>query len=262
LLSPSANLVSAAGGGLDLLLGLSAILRDTLEEVGSSVLKNRLTKMTVTAATLVGALAAVAAPASAATCPAPAGYTSQLPSYRNWYGIRYLYRYLPVKQTAPAPKGPTVVKPVPAPTTPAPAPAPTQTAPTAPSASMTAEEQQMLDLVNGERTKGGLAPLKADGTLTKVARLKSQDMISNNYFAHQSPTYGSPFAMMSKYGVTYRSAGENIAGNSSVTGAFQAWMNSPGHRANILNSQYNLTGIGIVHGGPYGIIFTQEFVGR
>jgi uncharacterized YkwD family protein len=233
------------------------------------VLKNRLTKMTVTAATLVCALTAVAAPASAATCPAPAGYTSQLSSYRNWYGIRYLYRYLPVKQTAPAPKGPTVVKPAPAPAkpapapaTPAPVPAPTQTATPAPSASMTAEEQQMLDLVNGERAKGGLAPLKADTTLTKVARLKSQDMISNNYFAHQSPTYGSPFEMMSKYGVTYRSAGENIAGNSSVTGAFQAWMNSPGHRANILNSQYNLTGIGIVHGGPYGIIFTQEFVGR
>jgi uncharacterized protein YkwD len=73
---------------------------------------------------------------------------------------------------------------------------------------------------------------------------------------------GSPFDMMAKFGITYRTAGENIAGNSSVQGAFQAWMNSPGHRANILNGQYNTTGIGIVHGGQYGIMFTQEFVGR
>jgi uncharacterized YkwD family protein len=249
---------------------LSAILRDTLEEVGSSMLKNRLTKMTVAAVTLVGALAAVAGPASAATCPASAGYTSQLSAYRNWYGIRYLYRYLP----GTAPQGPKVVKPVAAPVKPvaapakpvaapaSPAPAPTQTATPAPSAGMTAEEQQMLTLVNAERAKSGLSTLTADTTLTKMARAKSQDMISNNYFAHQSPTYGSPFAMMTTYGVTYRTAGENIAGNPSVTGAFQAWMNSPGHRANILGSQYTLTGIGIVHGGPYGIMFTQEFVGR
>jgi uncharacterized YkwD family protein len=211
------------------------------------VLKNRVLKSAVTAAALVGALTAVAAPAAAATLPtAPAGYTYQLTAYKTWYGIRYVYRLVPATQTAPAPKPTT---PAPAPTTPA-------------DAGMTAEEQQMLNLVNAERAKNGLAPLKADSTLTKMARVKSQDMITNHYFAHQSPTYGSPFDMMKTFGVTYRTAGENIAGNPSVTGAFQAWMNSPGHRANILNSQYNYTGIGIVHGGPYGIMFTQEFVGR
>ncbi|HLO03930.1 MAG TPA: CAP domain-containing protein [Symbiobacteriaceae bacterium] len=209
--------------------------------------KNRITKATIAAATLLGALTAVAAPASAATYAAPAGYTYQLTSYQTWYGTRYLYRLVPVTQTAPV-----------NPTTTAPAPTPTTTT----TASMTAEEQQMLNLVNAERAKSGLAPLKADATLTKMARVKSQDMITNHYFAHQSPTYGSPFDMMKTFGVTYRSAGENIAGNQSVTAAFQAWMNSSGHRANILGSQYNYTGIGIVHGGPYGIMFTQEFVGR
>jgi uncharacterized YkwD family protein len=220
------------------------------------MMKNRMMKATVTAVALAAALTASAvAPASAATFTAPAGYTYQLTSYRTWYGTtRYFYRLVPATQTAPAP---TVSKPAPAPTpTVTPAPATNTTA------GMTAEEQQMLNLVNAERAKNGLAPLKADSTLTTMARDKSQDMITSNYFAHQSPTYGSPFDMMAKYGVTYRAAGENIAGNQSVTAAFNAWMNSPGHRANILGSQYNLTGIGIVHGGPYGIMFTQEFVGR
>jgi uncharacterized protein YkwD len=72
----------------------------------------------------------------------------------------------------------------------------------------------------------------------------------------------SPFDMMAKYGVTYKTAGENIAGNSSVAGAHTALMNSAGHRANILNKAYNYVGIGIVSGGQYGMMFTQEFVGR
>lgn len=220
------------------------------------MLKHRIAKSALAMATLIGSLGALAAPAAAATYAAPAGYTYQRTAYKTWYGTRYVYRLVPVSTTAPAP----TTKPT---TTPAPAPKPTTTpAPAPTTAGMTAEEQQMLNLVNAERAKNGLAPLKADATLTKVARAKSQDMITNKYFAHQSPTYGSPFDMMKSFGVTYRSAGENIAGNQSVTAAFQAWMNSPGHKANILGAQYNYTGIGIVHGGPYGIMFTQEFVGR
>ncbi|MGM7700252.1 CAP domain-containing protein [Pseudalkalibacillus sp. Hm43] len=126
---------------------------------------------------------------------------------------------------------------------------------------LTADEQQMLDLVNQERQKAGLAPLKADPELTKMARVKSQDMIDNNYFSHNSPTYGSPFDMMDQFGIEYNTAGENIAGNGSVQGAHTSLMNSDGHRANILGSQYTKIGIGIVDGGPYGKMFTQAFTG-
>ncbi|HEY3368866.1 MAG TPA: CAP domain-containing protein [Symbiobacteriaceae bacterium] len=138
---------------------------------------------------------------------------------------------------------------------------PTQPGAAAPAAGLTADEQQMLTSVNGERAKAGLAPLQADPALTKVARLKSQDMAANHYFSHQSPTYGSPFDMMKKFGITYRTAGENIAGNPSVAGAHTSLMNSPGHRANILNAKYTKVGIGIVKGGQYGMMFTQEFTG-
>ncbi|MCF6136267.1 CAP domain-containing protein [Pseudalkalibacillus berkeleyi] len=126
---------------------------------------------------------------------------------------------------------------------------------------LTADEQQMLDLVNQERQKAGVAPLKADPELTKMARVKSQDMIDNNYFDHNSPTYGSPFDMMDQFGIEYQTAGENIAGNSSVQGAHTSLMNSDGHRKNILGSQYTKIGIGIVDGGPYGKMFTQAFTG-
>ncbi len=124
------------------------------------------------------------------------------------------------------------------------------------------EEQYMLQLINQEREKAGLSPLKMDKDLVKLARLKSQDMIDYNYFSHTSPTYGSPFQMMNDFGIQYRYAGENIAGNRSVDSAHQALMNSSGHRANILNANYNYIGIGIVDGGPYGKMFTQMFVGR
>jgi len=125
---------------------------------------------------------------------------------------------------------------------------------------LTAEEQQMVDLVNQERKKVSLQPLEVDMRLVKVARMKSQDMIDNNYFSHQSPTFGSPFDMMKSQGISYGYAGENLAGNQSVLAAHTSLMNSAGHRANILNVNYKHFGIGIVHGGPYGIMFTQEFI--
>ena len=98
--------------------------------------------------------------------------------------------------------------------------------------------------------------------LTRLARLKSQDMINLNYFAHQSPTYGSPFDMMKAAGVTYRYAGENLAGAPTVEQAHTGLMNSPGHRANILNPNFTHIGIGAITGGRYGMMFTQMFVGR
>ncbi|MCY9662727.1 CAP domain-containing protein [Paenibacillus chondroitinus] len=117
--------------------------------------------------------------------------------------------------------------------------------------------QQVLDLVNQERTKAGLNSLSMNSSLTKVAMAKAQDMYNNNYFDHQSPTYGSPFDMMTAFGVTYNSAGENIAkGQSSPTEVMNQWMNSPGHRANILNSSYTQIGIAYYNGE-----WVQEFIG-
>lgn len=110
--------------------------------------------------------------------------------------------------------------------------------------------------------KIGVTALKIDLQVQKIARIKAKDMVDNNYFSHQSPTYGSPFDMLKKFNVTYKTAGENIAGNSSNTAAVTSWMNSSGHRANILNSSFNYTGIGVVNGSKYGKIYVQMFIGK
>ncbi|MET1248231.1 CAP domain-containing protein [Sporolactobacillus sp. STCC-11] len=129
---------------------------------------------------------------------------------------------------------------------------------------MNAYEQKVVELTNQERTKAGLQPLKADNsTLSKMARAKSQDMSDKNYFDHQSPTYGSPFDMMKKFGISYKTAGENIAaGQKTPEEVVQGWMNSPGHRANILNASFTTIGVGYVQGGSYGSYWTQEFIGN
>lgn len=126
----------------------------------------------------------------------------------------------------------------------------------------TSDEQEMLALINKERTANNLQPLQADSQATNVARIKSQDMIDNNYFSHNSPTYGSPFDMLKQFGVHYVAAGENIAGNSTLQAAHDALMNSPGHRANILKPEYTHIGIGIINGGQYGKMFTQAFISK
>lgn len=128
--------------------------------------------------------------------------------------------------------------------------------------SLTSEEQEMLKLINEARKQNNVAPLAADISLTKVARVKSQDMIDNNYFSHNSPTYGSPFDMMKNFGINYVKAGENIAGNQNVQKAHESLMNSPGHRKNILSPDYTHIGIGIKQGGQYGSMFTQMFISK
>lgn len=132
------------------------------------------------------------------------------------------------------------------------------------SGQLNAFEKKVVDLTNQERVKAGLSPLKADNaTLSRMARDKSADMRDKNYFDHQSPTYGSPFDMMKKYGITYRAAGENIAaGQKTPEEVVNGWMNSPGHRANILNANYTTIGVGYVSGGSYGSYWTQEFIGN
>jgi len=127
---------------------------------------------------------------------------------------------------------------------------------------MNSDEKEVFDLINKQRTNNGLAALKNDSEVQRVARIKAQDMVDNNYFSHTSPTYGSPFDMLKSFKISYKTAGENIAGNSSNSSAVTAWMNSSGHKANILNSNFNYTGIGVVSSPKYGKMYVQLFIGK
>lgn len=127
---------------------------------------------------------------------------------------------------------------------------------------MTTDEKEVFDLINNQRTQNGLSALKLDTETLRVARIKAQDMVDNNYFSHNSPTYGSPFQMLNSFKISYKTAGENIAGNSSNSSAVTAWMNSSGHKANILNSSFNYTGIGVVKSSRYGKVYVQMFLGK
>lgn len=121
-------------------------------------------------------------------------------------------------------------------------------------------EKEVVRLVNQERAKNGLSSLTYDWELSRVARYKSQDMKDNNYFSHTSPTYGSPFQMMKNFGITYKTAGENIArGYKTPESVVNGWMNSSGHRANILNSSFTKIGVGYVKDGHY---WTQMFISK
>ena len=127
------------------------------------------------------------------------------------------------------------------------------------SSTVTNFEGEVVRLINEIRVSNGLKPLTDDWQLSRVARYKSQDMKDIGYFSHTSPTYGSPFEMMKSFGITYKTAGENIAkGYSTPKAVVDAWMNSPGHRANILNSFYTHIGVGYVASGNY---WTQMFKG-
>ena len=125
--------------------------------------------------------------------------------------------------------------------------------------SVASYEHEVVRLVNEIRQQNGLKPLTENWELSRVARYKSQDMLDNRYFSHTSPTYGSPFQMIKAFGLSYRTAGENIAkGYASPQAVVNGWMNSSGHRANILNVSYTQIGIGYVAQRNY---WTQMFVG-
>ncbi|MFI8574306.1 SafA/ExsA family spore coat assembly protein [Rossellomorea aquimaris] len=134
-----------------------------------------------------------------------------------------------------------------------------------PGANHTAESYtyEVVKLVNHERSNVGLPPLKENWELSRVARYKSEDMIAKSYFSHTSPTYGSPFQMMKDFGISYQAAGENIAaGQRTPAEVVEAWMNSEGHRKNILSPTYTEIGVGYVKGGSYGHYWTQMFIKR
>lgn len=120
-------------------------------------------------------------------------------------------------------------------------------------------ESEVIRLVNEVRAENGLKPLTTNWELSRIARYKSEDMFNNKYFSHTSPTYGTPFQMIQAFGLSYRSAGENIAyGQRTPSAVVDAWMNSSGHRANILNSSYTQIGVGYCANGNY---WTQMFIG-
>jgi uncharacterized YkwD family protein len=159
------------------------------------------------------------------------------------------------KAPAAQPKAPAAQPKAPAAQPKAPA-APQQTEQKA--GSVSAFEQQVFELVNQERAKQGVKALQLDTKLSDVARTKSQDMKNKGYFSHQSPTYGSPFDMMKQFGITYKTAGENIAkGQKTPEEVMNAWMNSDGHRKNILSADFTHIGIGYVDGH-----WTQMFIGK
>jgi uncharacterized YkwD family protein len=164
------------------------------------------------------------------------------------------------KAQEPAPKAPTPQQKAPAPQPKAQQPAPQQKAPAPQTTGISETERRVIELTNAERRKNGLPDLQADANLSKVAREKSNDMQQKNYFSHTSPTYGSPFDMMRDFGVTYKSAGENIAhGQPTPEQVVQAWMNSEGHRKNILSKNFTHIGVGFDSQGNY---WTQMFIGK
>lgn len=121
-------------------------------------------------------------------------------------------------------------------------------------------ENEVIALTNQERAKQGLPPLKQNWELSRVARYKSEDMSDKNYFSHTSPTYGSPFNMIKSFGISHSAAAENIAqGQRTAAEVVKAWMNSSGHRANILNGTYTEIGVGY---DPDGNYWTQMFIKR
>lgn len=126
--------------------------------------------------------------------------------------------------------------------------------------SVKALEAEVIRLVNIERSKKGLQALKADWEISRVARYKSQDMINKKYFSHTSPTYGSPFKMLETFGIRFSSAGENIAyGQQTPAAVMKSWMNSSGHRANILSPSYTHIGVGLAKSSSGVCYWTQMF---
>ena len=125
--------------------------------------------------------------------------------------------------------------------------------------SVSAQEYSAWNLLNADREENGLAALPLDQELCRIARIKSCDMKTNGYFAHESPTYGNMAAMLKRFGYSYQGVGENIAHHATVNKAEAAFMSSTGHRANILGSQWTKVGIGVCYDDQGYVYVTQVF---
>ncbi|HOQ07621.1 MAG TPA: SafA/ExsA family spore coat assembly protein [Clostridiales bacterium] len=132
---------------------------------------------------------------------------------------------------------------------------------TIPAVTTTTQENEVVRLVNAERAKAGLPALKINWELSRVARYKSADMANKGYFSHNSPTYGTPFQMMENFGLRFSAAGENIAyGQRTPAEVMRDWMNSPGHRNNILSRSYTEIGVGLAKNKNGVCYWTQMFI--
>lgn len=132
---------------------------------------------------------------------------------------------------------------------------------TIPTVTTTAQENEVIRLVNVQRANAGLQPLKMNWELSRVARYKSADMANKGYFSHTSPTYGTPFQMMENFGLRFTAAGENIAyGQRTPAEVMRDWMNSPGHRSNIMSGSYNEIGVGLAKNKNGVCYWTQMFM--
>lgn len=128
-------------------------------------------------------------------------------------------------------------------------------------AELTLDEEETLNLINEYRRENGLTDLKPIAKLQDVAKIKADDLVKNEYFAHNSETLGTPFEMLKDNGVRYKFAGENLAGSPDIQKAVDAWIDSKAHRDNILDADYEYTGIYITDSPIYGKIFVQIFIG-
>ena len=126
-------------------------------------------------------------------------------------------------------------------------------------ASLSVQEQTAGNLLNSDRARYGLAPLAVDPALCRIARIKSQDMRDNQYFAHTSPTYGDVRSMLRQFGYDFQAAGENIAHHASIEKAQAAFLSSPGHRKNIMSTAYTKVGLGVAIGAKGDVYLTQIF---
>lgn len=227
---------------------------------------------------LLGAGSASAAPAQQVKIPLQVNIQSadDLQAYlqqllqNNGGSFDYKYQFEcpgTGQTTVPQPSKPETSKPAPSqPETskpqPKPRPKPSQPETSKPSETTKPDQSasgyaaEVIKLVNQERAKAGLKPLTENAKLSNMAMDKAKDMNNNNYFDHNSPTYGSPFDMMKKYGISFSYAGENIAkGQKTPSDVMNAWMNSSGHRANILNGNYTTIGVAYYNG-----YWVQEFI--
>lgn len=126
---------------------------------------------------------------------------------------------------------------------------------------LTQGEQETFHLINEYRTQNGLEGLKVSSKLQKIAKIKAEDIVNNQYFSHRSPNLGTPFEMLKQNGVTYKIAGENLAGNISPEKAVEAWIHSPSHKENIVEEKFQYTGICVIESPIYGKVFVQLFMG-
>lgn len=211
-------------------------------------------------------------------------YTGWLSS--DWYSQYYSnYQPQPAPQPVPEPEPAPIPQPQPDPEpapvpnnggwlspqwyagyfnqAPVPSPVPSQPEqPKSSTGSLTVQEQRMLSLINAERAKRGIPAVKLDMAITDAARLKSQDMVDNGYFAHNSPTYGRVNELLRSQGVQFGFAGEILAKTSSVDRALELYMGSSIHRANLLSAAYTDAGVGVVSRPYGGVMVTVMFVQR